>query len=70
LEFVDLDDISGVVGKALPRIGSRASEATGDVDSLPEQGVWLQPLGRCGRYPARASDKLKQRRPKDLKKIS
>jgi uncharacterized protein len=35
LEFVDLEDIAGVFREALPRIG---------LDSLPEQGAWLQPF--------------------------
>ena len=35
LEFVDLEDIEGVFREALPRIG---------LDSLPDQGAWLQPL--------------------------
>jgi uncharacterized protein len=35
LEFVDLEDIDGVFREPLPRIG---------LDSLPEQGAWLQPL--------------------------
>jgi putative heme uptake system protein len=35
LEFVDLEDISGVFREPLPRIG---------LDSLPEQGAWLQPF--------------------------
>jgi uncharacterized protein len=35
LEFVDLEDIEGVFREALPRIG---------LDSLPEQGAWLQPF--------------------------
>lgn len=35
LEFVDLEDISGVFRESLPRIG---------LDSLPEQGAWLQPF--------------------------
>lgn len=35
LEFVDLEDIPGVFREALPRIG---------LDSLPEQGAWLQPF--------------------------
>ncbi|MCV7194459.1 NYN domain-containing protein [Mycolicibacterium brumae] len=35
LEFVDLEDIDGVFREALPRIG---------LDSLPEQGAWLQPF--------------------------
>ncbi|MCV7258577.1 NYN domain-containing protein [Mycobacterium shimoidei] len=34
LEFVDLEDIDGVFREPLPRIG---------LDSLPEQGAWLQP---------------------------
>jgi uncharacterized protein len=35
LEFVDLEDITGVFRERLPRIG---------LDSLPEQGAWLQPF--------------------------
>jgi uncharacterized protein len=35
LDFVDLEDIPGVFREPLPRIG---------LDSLPEQGAWLQPL--------------------------
>jgi uncharacterized protein len=35
LEFVDLEDISGVFREPLPRIG---------LDSLPQQGAWLQPF--------------------------
>ena len=35
LEFVDLEDIAGVFRESLPRIG---------LDSLPEQGAWLQPF--------------------------
>ncbi|MCH9734914.1 MAG: NYN domain-containing protein [Actinomycetia bacterium] len=35
LEFVDLEDIPGVFREALPRIC---------LDSLPEQGAWLQPF--------------------------
>jgi putative heme uptake system protein len=35
LEFVDLEDISGVFREPLPRIG---------LDSLPEKGAWLQPF--------------------------
>jgi uncharacterized protein len=35
LEFVDLEDIPGVFRESLPRIG---------LDSLPEQGAWLQPF--------------------------
>jgi putative heme uptake system protein len=35
LEFVDLEDISGVFREPLPRIG---------LDSLPDQGAWLQPF--------------------------
>ena len=35
LEFVDLEDIEGVFREPLPRIG---------LDSLPEQGAWLQPF--------------------------
>jgi uncharacterized protein len=35
LEFVDLEDITGVFREVLPRIG---------LDSLPEQGAWLQPF--------------------------
>ncbi|MDT5013700.1 MAG: putative heme uptake system protein [Mycobacterium sp.] len=35
LEFVDLEDIPGVFREALPRVG---------LDSLPEQGAWLQPF--------------------------
>jgi uncharacterized protein len=35
LEFVDLEDIAGVFREPLPRIG---------LDSLPEQGAWLQPF--------------------------
>lgn len=35
LEFVDLEDIPGVFRERLPRIG---------LDSLPEQGAWLQPF--------------------------
>jgi uncharacterized protein len=35
LDFVDLEDISGVFREPLPRIG---------LDSLPEQGAWLQPF--------------------------
>src|SRR6516225_4441161 len=35
LEFVDLEDIKGVFREPLPRIG---------LDSLPEQGAWLQPF--------------------------
>ena len=35
LEFVDLEDIPGVFREPLPRIG---------LDSLPEQGAWLQPF--------------------------
>ena len=34
-EFVDLEDIPGVFREPLPRIG---------LDSLPEQGAWLQPF--------------------------
>ena len=35
LEFVDLEDSPGVFREPLPRIG---------LDSLPEQGAWLQPF--------------------------
>jgi uncharacterized protein len=35
LEFVDLEDITGVFREPLPRIG---------LDSLPDQGAWLQPF--------------------------
>ncbi|MBW0016372.1 MAG: NYN domain-containing protein [Mycobacterium sp.] len=35
LEFVDLEDIPGVFREPLPRIG---------LDSLPDQGAWLQPF--------------------------
>ncbi|KUI28833.1 NYN domain-containing protein [Mycobacterium sp. GA-2829] len=35
LEFVDLEDIPNVFREPLPRIG---------LDSLPEQGAWLQPF--------------------------
>lgn len=35
LEFVDLEDIAGVFREPLPRIS---------LDSLPEQGAWLQPF--------------------------
>ena len=35
LEFVDLEDIPGVFRESLPRIG---------LDSLPQQGAWLQPF--------------------------
>lgn len=35
LDFVDLEDIEGVFREPLPRIG---------LDSLPEQGAWLQPF--------------------------
>lgn len=35
LEFVDLEDIPGVFREPLPRVG---------LDSLPEQGAWLQPF--------------------------
>ncbi len=35
LQFVDLEDIPGVFREPLPRIG---------LDSLPEQGAWLQPF--------------------------
>ncbi|GFG87466.1 hypothetical protein MALGJ_41420 [Mycolicibacter algericus] len=35
LEFVDLEDIPGVFRERLPRIS---------LDSLPEQGAWLQPF--------------------------
>src|ERR1700755_692519 len=35
LEFVDLEDIAGVSREPLPRIG---------LDSLPDQGAWLQPF--------------------------
>ncbi|MDA3640482.1 NYN domain-containing protein [Mycobacterium xenopi] len=35
LEFVDLEEIAGVFREPLPRIG---------LDSLPEQGAWLQPF--------------------------
>jgi uncharacterized protein len=35
LDFVDLEDIPGVFREPLPRIG---------LDSLPEQGAWLQPF--------------------------
>ena len=35
LDFVDLEDIAGVFREPLPRIG---------LDSLPEQGAWLQPF--------------------------
>lgn len=35
LEFVDLEDITGVFRERLPRIS---------LDSLPEQGAWLQPF--------------------------
>ena len=35
LEFVDLEDIAGVFREPLPRIG---------LDSLPDQGAWLQPF--------------------------
>jgi uncharacterized protein len=35
LDFVDLEDIPGVFREPLPRIG---------LDSLPDQGAWLQPF--------------------------
>jgi putative heme uptake system protein len=35
LEFVDLEDIPGVFREPLPRVG---------LDSLPDQGAWLQPF--------------------------
>lgn len=35
LEFIDLEDIPGVFREPLPRVG---------LDSLPEQGAWLQPF--------------------------
>lgn len=35
LDFVDLEDIAGVFRESLPRIG---------LDSLPDQGAWLQPF--------------------------
>lgn len=35
LEFVDLEDITGVFREPLPRIG---------LDSLPDKGAWLQPF--------------------------
>ncbi|MBV9320029.1 MAG: NYN domain-containing protein [Mycobacterium sp.] len=35
LDFIDLEDIEGVFREPLPRIG---------LDSLPEQGAWLQPF--------------------------
>lgn len=35
LEFVDLEDIPGVFREPLPRIG---------LDSLPDEGAWLQPF--------------------------
>jgi putative heme uptake system protein len=35
LDFVDLEDIRGVFREPLPRVG---------LDSLPEQGAWLQPF--------------------------
>jgi putative heme uptake system protein len=35
LDFVDLEDIDGVFREPLPRIG---------LDSLPDQGAWLQPF--------------------------
>jgi putative heme uptake system protein len=35
LDFVDLEDIEGVFREPLPRIG---------LDSLPDQGAWLQPF--------------------------
>jgi putative heme uptake system protein len=35
LEFLDLEDIAGVFREPLPRIG---------LDSLPDQGAWLQPF--------------------------
>jgi len=35
LEFVDLEEIPGVFREPLPRVG---------LDSLPEQGAWLQPF--------------------------
>ena len=35
LEFIDLEDIAGVFREPLPRIG---------LDSLPDQGAWLQPF--------------------------
>jgi uncharacterized protein len=35
LDFVDLEDIPGVFREPLPRIS---------LDSLPEQGAWLQPF--------------------------
>lgn len=35
LEFIDLEDIPGVFREPLPRIG---------LDSLPENGAWLQPF--------------------------
>ena len=35
LDFVDLEDIPGVFREPLPRVG---------LDSLPEQGAWLQPF--------------------------
>ena len=35
LDFVDLEDIPGVFREPLPRVG---------LDSLPEQGTWLQPF--------------------------
>ena len=35
LDFVDLEEIEGVFREPLPRIG---------LDSLPDQGAWLQPF--------------------------
>jgi uncharacterized protein len=35
LDFVDLEDIPGVFRESLPRVG---------LDSLPDQGAWLQPF--------------------------
>jgi uncharacterized protein len=35
LEFIDLEDIAGVFRERLPRVS---------LDSLPEQGAWLQPF--------------------------
>lgn len=35
LDFVDLEDVAGAFREPLPRIG---------LDSLPEQGAWLQPF--------------------------
>lgn len=35
LDFVDLEDVAGVFREPLPRIG---------LDSLPDQGAWLQPF--------------------------